>query len=132
MEENNIIVKDYSAVSSDVALLAYNKLTSAKETQYNGVVDSEDNSHKIWVDPRCCYSLYSKLNSDQVLLQQSPLALPKSLKVIYVFLACLISVKEESFAFLTYVLLIVLLSILRIGVYWQLNSLILPLYYRIL
>ncbi|KAD3640785.1 hypothetical protein E3N88_30008 [Mikania micrantha] len=80
MEENNIIVKDYSAVSSDVALLASNQLLSAKETQSNGAIESEDDSHKIWVDPRCCYSLYSALSSDQVLLQQSPLALPKSLK----------------------------------------------------
>ncbi|KAK1439119.1 hypothetical protein QVD17_04934 [Tagetes erecta] len=80
MEENNIIVKDYSAVSTDVALLASNKLTSTKETQLNGTTESEDNSDKIWVDPRCCYSLYSKLSSDQVLLKQSPLALPKSLK----------------------------------------------------
>ncbi|KAM0057674.1 putative xaa-Pro aminopeptidase [Helianthus debilis subsp. tardiflorus] len=80
MEENNITVKDYSAVSSDVALLASNQLTSAKETQSNGATEPEDSSHKIWVDPRCCYSLYSKLSGDQVLLQQSPLALPKSLK----------------------------------------------------
>ncbi|KAL8200469.1 hypothetical protein R6Q57_011808 [Mikania cordata] len=80
MEENNIIVKDYSAVSSDVALLASNQLLSVKEKQSNGAIESEDESHKIWVDPRCCYSLYSVLSSDQVLLQQSPLALPKSLK----------------------------------------------------
>ncbi|XP_024974312.1 probable Xaa-Pro aminopeptidase P [Cynara cardunculus var. scolymus] len=80
MEENKITVKDYSAVSSDVALLASNQLTSAKGTQSNGALEAADNSHKIWVDPRCCYSLYSKLNPDQVLLQQSPLALPKSLK----------------------------------------------------
>nr|XP_043606348.1 aminopeptidase P1 [Erigeron canadensis] len=80
MEENNIIVKEYSAVSSDVALLGSNKLMSATETQSNGTHETEDDSHKIWVDPRCCYSLYSKLNPEQVLLQQSPLALPKSLK----------------------------------------------------
>ncbi|XP_052625345.1 aminopeptidase P1 isoform X1 [Lactuca sativa] len=80
LEENNIIVKDYTAVSSDVALLASNQLTSAKGTQSNGAHDAEDSSHKIWVDPRCCYSLYSKLNPDQVFLHQSPLSLPKSLK----------------------------------------------------
>ena len=86
MEENNITVKDYTAVSSDVALLASNKLTSANETQSNGAHEAEDDSHKIWVDPRCCYSLYAKLNPEQVLLQQSPLALPKSLKVTYLCL----------------------------------------------
>nr|GEW79032.1 probable Xaa-Pro aminopeptidase P [Tanacetum cinerariifolium] len=80
MGENNITVKDYSAVSSDVALLVSNQLTSANETQSNGAHEAEDDSHKIWVDPRCCYSLYAKLNPEQVLLQQSPLALPKSLK----------------------------------------------------
>lgn len=85
MEENNIIVKDYGAVSSDVALLSSNQLTSSNETQSNGTHEPEDNTQKIWVDPRCCYSLYSKLNPDQVLLQQSPLALPKSLKVIFFF-----------------------------------------------
>ncbi|KAI7738673.1 hypothetical protein M8C21_000323 [Ambrosia artemisiifolia] len=80
MEENKIIVKDYGAVSSDVALLASNQLTSANDTLSNGASETEVNSHKIWVDPRCCYSLYSKLNPDQVLLQPSPLSLPKSLK----------------------------------------------------
>ncbi|GKB84162.1 probable Xaa-Pro aminopeptidase P, partial [Tanacetum coccineum] len=50
--ENIITVKDYSAVSSDVALLASNQLTSANETQSNGAHEAEDDSHKIWVDPR--------------------------------------------------------------------------------
>ncbi|CAI8595139.1 unnamed protein product [Vicia faba] len=41
----------------------------------------EESSNLIWVDPAsCCYALYSKLNPDTVLLQQSPLALPKALK----------------------------------------------------
>ncbi|KAM0055106.1 putative xaa-Pro aminopeptidase [Helianthus debilis subsp. tardiflorus] len=80
MEENKIIVKDYSAVSSDVALLASNQLTSAKDLQSNDASETEVSSHKIWVDPRCCYSLYSLLRPDQILLQPSPLALPKSLK----------------------------------------------------
>ncbi|KAI3717129.1 hypothetical protein L1987_68511 [Smallanthus sonchifolius] len=79
MEENKITVKDYSAVS-DVALLASNQLTSAKDTLSNGAREAEVNSHKIWVDPRCYYSLYSILNPEQVLQQPSPLALPKSLK----------------------------------------------------
>ncbi|PWA81019.1 aminopeptidase P1 [Artemisia annua] len=79
-QKNNITVKDYTTVSSDVALLASNQLTSANETQSNGAHEAEDDSRKIWVDPRCCYSLYAKLNPEQVLLQQSPLALPKSLK----------------------------------------------------
>ncbi|KAI7740983.1 hypothetical protein M8C21_006894, partial [Ambrosia artemisiifolia] len=81
MEENKIIVKDYGAVSSDVALLASNQLTSANDTLSNGASEIEVNSHKIWADPHCCYSLYSMLNPDQVLLQPSPLALPKSLKL---------------------------------------------------
>ncbi|MFS8016511.1 putative xaa-Pro aminopeptidase [Helianthus anomalus] len=80
MEENKIIVKDYNAVSSDVALLASNQLTSAKDLQSNDASETEVSSHKIWVDPRCCYSLYSLLRPDQILLQPSPLALPKSLK----------------------------------------------------
>ncbi|KAF5765109.1 putative xaa-Pro aminopeptidase [Helianthus annuus] len=80
MEENKIIVKDYNAVSSDVALLASNQLTSAKDLQSNDASETEVSSQKIWVDPRCCYSLYSLLRPDQILLQPSPLALPKSLK----------------------------------------------------
>ena len=49
----------------------------------NTGVDGGNGNDLIWVDPgRCCFVLYSKLNADKVLLQQSPLALPKALKVI--------------------------------------------------
>lgn len=83
MEENGIVVRDYGSVSSDVVLLASNQLTpsSANGTQSNGTDEAEGNSHNlIWVDPRCCFALYSQLNSDQILMKQSPLALAKSLK----------------------------------------------------
>ncbi|KAK6258387.1 hypothetical protein SCA6_012861 [Theobroma cacao] len=89
MQENGIEVREYGAVSSDVALLASNQLdqdrgvssgqnrvcekdTSEEEENYNDL---------IWVDPAsCCYALFSKLDADKVLLQQSPLALAKALK----------------------------------------------------
>ncbi|KAK1423598.1 hypothetical protein QVD17_18902 [Tagetes erecta] len=96
LEENKVIVKDYSAVSSDVALLASNQLTSANDTLSNGASGAEVNSHKIWVDPRCCYSLYSRLNPDQVLLQPSPLALPKSLKPRVSLEAASLSIWNEN------------------------------------
>ncbi|KAF9591681.1 hypothetical protein IFM89_005553 [Coptis chinensis] len=64
MEENGVQVRDYSAVSTDVVSLA-----------------AKENQNRIWLDPgTCCYALYSNLNSDQVFLQQSPLALAKALK----------------------------------------------------
>ncbi|XP_043713036.1 aminopeptidase P1 isoform X2 [Telopea speciosissima] len=98
MEENGIEVRDYDAVSSDVALLASGQLNSAatKGTRtevpngaglcstetVNAESEAEEVSHNIvWVDPgSCCYALYSKLNFDEVLLQQSPLALAKAIK----------------------------------------------------
>lgn len=92
-EENGIEVREYSAVSSDVTLLASNKLNSKKaETTGNGTTEAEENNYDlIWADPgSCCYALYIKLNSDKVLLQQSPLALAKALKVAFILiLACL-------------------------------------------
>lgn len=50
----------------------------------NGEHKAEENSNDlIWADPKkCCYALYAKLNPDKVLLQQSPLALAKALKVV--------------------------------------------------
>ncbi|XP_059645714.1 aminopeptidase P1 isoform X2 [Cornus florida] len=84
LKDNGIEARDYSAVSSDVVLLASNQLTSsANETQSgNGKNEAEENGHNlIWIAPgSCCFALYSKLNPDQVLLQPSPLALPKALK----------------------------------------------------
>ncbi|KAG6666493.1 hypothetical protein I3843_01G030900 [Carya illinoinensis] len=102
MEENGIEVREYSAVSSDVALLASNQLNpsyTVKGTQAevksetknnpiesdvmgNGTEGIEENSFDlIWIDPSsCCHALYSKLDADKVLLQPSPLALAKAIK----------------------------------------------------
>ncbi|KAI3962054.1 hypothetical protein MKW92_005747 [Papaver armeniacum] len=95
MEKNGIQVCDYESVSSDVALLASGQLNSAiKGSQTEALNNQEISSSRngengaketnldlIWLDSgSCCYALYSKLNSRQVLLQQSPLALPKAVK----------------------------------------------------
>ncbi|XP_065874563.1 aminopeptidase P1 [Euphorbia lathyris] len=89
MEENGIVVREYTAVSSDVVLLASNELDSAagvKGTHSNilgnGTAESEGKKiNLIWVAPNsCCYALYSKLNSEKVLLKESPLSLAKALK----------------------------------------------------
>ncbi|MCL7034223.1 hypothetical protein MKW94_002893 [Papaver nudicaule] len=95
MEKNGIEVYDYDSISSDVALLASGKLNSAiKGSQTEASNDQEISSSRngengakqtnpdlIWLDSgSCCYALCSKLNSRQVLLQQSPLALPKAVK----------------------------------------------------
>lgn len=104
LNENEIEVQEYSAVSSDVALLASNELIPlsvlkgtetaikkdvASETVITGhekeEVEGKNNLDRIWADPgTCCYALYSKLESDKVLLQQSPLALAKAIKVVNV------------------------------------------------
>ncbi|MED6197168.1 actin patch protein [Stylosanthes scabra] len=102
LEENGIGIQDYTAVSSDAALLATDELDAlssakgslaavTKEAEkspnelnkgVNGKHQAEEHSNDlVWVDPgTCCYALYSKLNSETVLLQQSPLALAKALK----------------------------------------------------
>ncbi|XP_061342292.1 aminopeptidase P1 [Gastrolobium bilobum] len=102
LEENRIEIREYTAVNFDVALLATNELDAVstakgavaevtKEAEknaseinksVNGKHQAEENSNDlIWADPgSCCYALYSKLNPDTVLLQQSPLALAKALK----------------------------------------------------
>ena len=107
LEENGIEIRDYTAVSSDVALLASDELDAAstvkgalaevtKEAEktpsetnkgVNGKHQAEENSNDlIWADPgSCCYALYSKLNPETILLQQSPLALAKALKVVNVY-----------------------------------------------
>lgn len=103
MKEYGIEVRDYGAVISDVALLASNQLDSSsavKGTQAEVIKEIEINSTReditgddkdrgtrrnndhIWVDPgSCCYALYSKLDADKVIMQPSPLALAKALKV---------------------------------------------------
>ncbi|CAI8585494.1 unnamed protein product [Vicia faba] len=84
LEENGIEIKEYTEVSIDVALLATNELGFVSTTKnVNGKHQTgEESSNLIWANlASCCYDLYSKLNPDTVLLQQSPLALPKALKV---------------------------------------------------
>ncbi|KAM7262725.1 hypothetical protein ACFE04_000408 [Oxalis oulophora] len=78
LEQNGINVREYGAVSSDVALLASCQLDSSS----TGATSTEkSNNDRIWIDPNsCCYAIYSKLNPDKVHAQQSPLALPKALK----------------------------------------------------
>lgn len=92
LEENGIEIRDYSAVSSDVSLLASKQLKhSETKTVGNGTYGEEENNYElIWADPgSCCYALYSKLDSENVLLQQSPLALAKALKVtLFTYLRC--------------------------------------------
>jgi Xaa-Pro aminopeptidase len=105
LEENGIEIKEYTEVSLDAALLATDELdyvSTAKGSlaevtkesenlpnETNKIVNGrhqtgEKSSNLIWADPgSCCYALYSKLNPDTVHLQQSPLALPKALKVVY-------------------------------------------------
>lgn len=107
LEENGTEVRDYTAVSSDVALLAIDELDAvspvkgaqtevtkvAEKTpsetnkRVNGKHHVEENSNdRIWADPAsCCYALYSKLKADKVLLQPSPLALAKALKVVHLY-----------------------------------------------
>ncbi|POO02590.1 Creatinase [Trema orientale] len=83
LEENGIEIREYSAVSSDVSLLASNQLKHGEiKTIGNGTHEAEENDYElVWADPgTCCYALYTKLNSEDVLLQQSPLALAKALK----------------------------------------------------
>ncbi|KAM5576246.1 hypothetical protein ABKV19_007222 [Rosa sericea] len=89
LEMNGMEVRDYKAVSADVSLLASNQLKPSiqgegTETALagNGTIKAEEsNNDLIWADlGYCCYALYSKLNPDKVLLQQSSLALAKALK----------------------------------------------------
>ncbi|MFQ6645070.1 hypothetical protein Gotur_018974 [Gossypium turneri] len=89
IQENGIEVREYGAVSSDVALLASNQLdkdtglsSGRNDVCETGTCEAEENNNDlIWVDPAsCCYALFSKLDAKKMLLQQSPLALAKALK----------------------------------------------------
>ncbi|KAJ0040693.1 hypothetical protein Pint_28232 [Pistacia integerrima] len=82
LKESGIELRDYSAVSGDVVLLVCDQLKSSlTDVQGNGAKEAEGKIDLIWADPRsCCYALYSKLKSDKVFMQQSPLALAKALK----------------------------------------------------
>ncbi|XP_020584249.1 probable Xaa-Pro aminopeptidase P [Phalaenopsis equestris] len=99
LSENGIEVREYSIVDADVSLLASGKLMSSSAAKgrdfdidalenaenfvNSGKIENETKGKKqlIWIDPAsCCLALYANLNSDQVLMQQSPLALAKALK----------------------------------------------------
>ncbi|KAA3461180.1 putative Xaa-Pro aminopeptidase P isoform X1 [Gossypium australe] len=84
LQANGIEVREYGAVSSDAAMLASNQLDQATgvNSGQNGVYQNDTcDNDLIWVDPAsCCYALFSKLDANKVLLQQSPLALAKALK----------------------------------------------------
>lgn len=72
---------------SDVALLASDRLFSSfsSKSTKDMEIDSDRSDEWLWVDPgKCCYALYSKLDADKVLLQPSPLSLPKALKVMMI------------------------------------------------
>ncbi|KAJ4913897.1 aminopeptidase P1 [Raphanus sativus] len=76
-------VREYTDVISDVALLASDRLFSSfsSKSTKDMEIDSDRSDEWLWVDPgKCCYALYSKLDADKVLLQPSPLSLPKALK----------------------------------------------------
>ena len=91
LEGNGIEIRDYTAVSEDVALLAADKLDALATVKgtvtVNGSSQAEDSRNDlIWADPgSCCYALYSKLNPDKVHSQQSPVALAKALKVVHIY-----------------------------------------------
>ncbi|MQL82776.1 hypothetical protein Taro_015236 [Colocasia esculenta] len=102
MAENGVVIREYNAVESDASSLASGQLSRSSVVQQgeskpsnareNGVgeidcigqvaTDAEERKqHRVWVDPSsCCFVLYSKLASERVVLQPSPLALAKALK----------------------------------------------------
>ncbi|KAL5202299.1 hypothetical protein ABZP36_013251 [Zizania latifolia] len=81
MTENSIDIREYNMVQSNVSLLASGQL---KASAVNGSSHGENNMNensKVWIDSNsCCLALYSKLGEDQVLMLQSPIALPKAMK----------------------------------------------------
>ncbi|CAM0873752.1 unnamed protein product [Alopecurus aequalis] len=83
MTENGIDIREYHMVQPDVSLLASGQL---KGSIVNGSLHVEKDikrveHSKIWIDSNsCCLALYSKLRRDQVLMLQSPIALPKAVK----------------------------------------------------
>lgn len=84
LNENGIQIRDYGALISDIILLASDQLSppASDLSERNGSGEVKENGIDfIWVDPStCCFAVFSKLNADKVILQQSPLALPKALK----------------------------------------------------
>jgi Xaa-Pro aminopeptidase len=87
MAENGIDIKGYDMVASDASLLASGKLKgSAGRDSLDGDKDINGTANsKFWIDSTsCCLAIYSKLSSHQVLMQQSPIALPKAVKVNFI------------------------------------------------
>ncbi|XP_074576589.1 aminopeptidase P1 isoform X1 [Curcuma longa] len=95
MLENRINVRDYDIVASDVSLIASGQLTKslsgakpheasrgASNVQAKGDnAEEEMKNNVIWIDHFSCnLALFSKLYPNQVLMQQSPLALAKAVK----------------------------------------------------
>jgi len=83
MVENGIEIREYEVVGSDASLLASGQLicSFARNEAHDKVQNAKANG-RIWIDPlSCCLALYAYLASDQVLMQQSPLALAKAIKV---------------------------------------------------
>jgi Xaa-Pro aminopeptidase len=88
MAENGIDIREYHMVQPDVSLLSSGQLKGSVVTGNLHVErDIEGVEHsKIWIDSNsCCLALYSKLKQDQVLMLQSPIALPKAVKVCFFF-----------------------------------------------
>ncbi|CAD6256859.1 unnamed protein product [Miscanthus lutarioriparius] len=88
MSGNGIEIREYETVQSDANLLASGKLQSSVHVEKDM---NEVESSKIWIDSgSCCLALYSKLSPHQVLVLQSPIALPKAVKyfVSSIFLLC--------------------------------------------
>ncbi|GMN66244.1 hypothetical protein TIFTF001_035343 [Ficus carica] len=82
LEENGIEVREYNAVGSDVSLLESDLKPGESKIVGNGTYEAAENKNElVWADSgSCCYALYTKLNSEKVLLRPSPLALAKALK----------------------------------------------------
>lgn len=92
MAESGIDIREYDMVQLDVSLLASGQL---KGSAVNGSLHMEKDINvsehsKIWIDSNsCCLALYSKLRPDQALMLQSPIALPKAVKVFsFLLYAC--------------------------------------------
>ncbi|KAL5204835.1 hypothetical protein ABZP36_009706 [Zizania latifolia] len=81
MTENGIDIREYNMVQSDVSLLASGQLKGSTVNDSSYWENDINENSKVWIDSNsCCLALYSKLGEDQVLMLQSPVALPKAVK----------------------------------------------------
>uniref|UniRef100_A0A0E0J2Q5 Aminopeptidase P N-terminal domain-containing protein n=1 Tax=Oryza nivara TaxID=4536 RepID=A0A0E0J2Q5_ORYNI len=80
MSENGIDIRDYNMVQSDVSLLASGQLKGSAVNGSSHEGNGMNDNSKIVIDNSCCLALYSKLDEDQVLILQSPVALSKAVK----------------------------------------------------